>query len=198
MKTVLTASEESDERAEPQSDHAWAAGREHGAKVSAVDVEPGMVTRAAAAAYTADVRLATLPQLPFTEAAFDAAVGNFVLNHATRAVRAAGATRPDHLPALAPEDDFARTRQGFAALLGEAGLADVVCDTLDWDHRTTVEEWWSGPAAGVATIGQVVTSQSPAVVAEIRGRFEALAAEFAGPGGVLHLPHTALLAHGRA
>ncbi|WP_327674049.1 MULTISPECIES: hypothetical protein [unclassified Streptomyces] len=115
-----------------------------------------------------------------------------------RAVRAAGATRPDHLPALAPEDDFPRTRQGFAALLGEAGLTAVVCDTLDWDHRTTVEEWWSGPAAGVATIGQVVTSQSPAVVAEIRGQFEALAAEFAGPGGELNLPHTALLAHGRA
>ncbi|MFJ8950751.1 class I SAM-dependent methyltransferase [Streptomyces sp. NPDC102381] len=205
-----------------------------GAKVSAVDAEPGMVARAAAAAPTADVRLAALPQLPFADAAFDAVVGNFVLNHVGRpraaltelrrvtrpggrmavtiwptpaaagqtllgrAVRAAGATRPDHLPALAPEDDFPRTRQGFAALLGEAGFADVGCDTLDWDHRTTVEEWWSGPAAGVATIGQVVTSQSPAVVAEIRGQFEALAAEFAGPGGELNLPHTALLAHGRA
>lgn len=115
-----------------------------------------------------------------------------------RAVQAAGVTRPAHLPALAPEDDFLRTEQGFAALLGEAGLTDVVCDTLTWDHQTTLEEWWSGPAAGVATIGQIVTSQAPMVIAEIKNHFEALCAEFAGPGGVLVLPHAALMAHGQA
>jgi hypothetical protein len=93
--------------------------------------------------------------------------------------------------------DFPRTEQGLAALLGEAGLTDVVCETLSWDHRTTVEEWWSGPAAGVATIERIVTSQPPVVIGAIKSHFESLCAEFAGPGDVLVLPHAALIARGR-
>jgi SAM-dependent methyltransferase len=202
--------------------------------VTAVDAEPGMVARAALAVPDADVRLAALPRLPFTDDEFDAVVGNFVLNHVGRprqaltelrrvtrpggriavtiwavpaaagqallgrAVRAAGVTRPAHLPTLAPEDDFLRTEQGFAALLKEASLTNVACETLTWDHQTTLEEWWSGPAAGVATIGQIVTSQDPVVIAEIKNHFESLCTEFAGPGGVLVLPHAALMAHGQA
>jgi SAM-dependent methyltransferase len=205
-----------------------------GARVTAVDAEPGMVAFAARAAPAAGVLLAALPGLSFADGEFDAVVGNFVLNHVGRprvalaelrrvtrpggrvavtvwaapaapgqallgrAVEAAGVTRPAHLPALAPEDDFPRTERGLAALLGEAGLADVACETLRWDHRATPEEWWSGPAAGVATIGQVVTGQPPPVVAAIRARFDALSAEFADPGGVLVLPHAALMAAGTA
>ncbi|MER6951342.1 class I SAM-dependent methyltransferase [Nonomuraea sp. NPDC000554] len=177
---------------------------ERGAKVTAVDAEPGMVAFAAQAAPTVDVRLAALPDLPFADDEFDAVVGNFVLNHVGRpraalaelrrltrpggriavtiwavpaaagqallgrAVQAAGVTRPAHLPALSPEDDFPRTEQGFATLLDEVGLVDVSCDTLVWNHRATPEEWWSGPAAGVATIGQIVTGQPSAVISETR------------------------------
>jgi SAM-dependent methyltransferase len=211
-----------------------AAACARGAKVTAVDAEPDMVARAGRAAPEADVRLASLPRLPFPDGEFDAVVGNFVLNHLGRprealrelrrmtrpggriavtiwavppapgqallgrAVQAAGAVPPAHVSALAPEDDFPRTGQGLAALLGEAGLLNATCDTLVWDHRTTREEWWSGPAAGVATIGQIVTSQTPAVVAEIRRHFDLLCAEFTRPDGALALPHAALLAHGRA
>lgn len=207
---------------------------QRGAKVTAVDAEPGMVAQAALAAPEADVRLAALPRLPFADDEFDAVVGNFVLNHVGRprealaelrrvtrpggriavtiwavppasgqallgrAVQAAGVARPAHLPALAREDDFLRTDQGFAALLSEADLTDVVCDALTWEHQTTREEWWGGPAAGVATIGQIVTSQSPVVIAEIKNHFDSLCAEFSGPDGVLILPHAALMAHGRA
>ncbi|MFF1839914.1 class I SAM-dependent methyltransferase [Streptomyces sp. NPDC058231] len=213
---------------------AAAAACERGAKVTAVDAEPGMVAQAALTAPEADVRLAALPHLPFADDEFDAAVGNFVLNHVGRprdalkelrrvtrpggriavtiwavpaasgqallgrAVQAAGVTRPAHLPALAPEEDFPRTEEGFAALLGEAGLTDAVCGTLSWAHRTTAEEWWSGPAAGVAKIGQTVTSQDPTVIAEIKDHFESLCTEFTGPDGVLMLPHAALMAHGQA
>jgi SAM-dependent methyltransferase len=205
-----------------------------GARVTAVDAEPGMVAFAARAAPAAEVRLAALPELPFAKGEFDAVVGNFVLNHVGRpraalaelrrvtrpggriavtvwaapaapgqallgrAVEAAGVTRPAHLPVLAPGDDFPRTERGLAALLGEAGLADVACETLRWDHRATPEEWWSGPAAGVATIGRVVTGQPPPVVAAIRSQFDALSAEFADSGGVLVLPHAALMAAGAA
>lgn len=121
--------------------------------MTAVDAEPGMVARAAPAAPEADMRLAALPRLPFTDAEFDAVVGNFALNH----VQAAGITRPAHLSALAPEDDILCTEQGFAP---------------------TLEERWSGPAAGTATVGQIITSQNPVVIAEIKSRLASLSVEF--------------------
>ncbi|MGW0534896.1 class I SAM-dependent methyltransferase [Streptomyces sp. NPDC003032] len=207
---------------------------ERGAKVTAVDAEPGMLARAARTAPEADVRSAALPHLPFADDEFDAVVANFVLNHVGqprkaltelrrvtrpggrtavtiwaapsapgqavlgRAVQAAGVTRPADLPALDPEEDFPRDEEGLAALLGRAGLRNAGCAALAWDHRTTPEEWWSGPAAGVATIGRIVTSQPPAVIAEIKDRFESLCAEFADADGAIALPHAALLAHGQA
>nr|WP_030666842.1 methyltransferase domain-containing protein [Streptomyces rimosus] len=115
-----------------------------------------------------------------------------------RALQAAGATRPAHLPALAPEDDFPRTEEGFARLLRESGLSGVRCEPLAWEHRVTAEQWWSGPAAGLASAGQILLSQPPEVVTEVRRQYDALCAEFAGPDGLLALPHTALLASGQA
>ncbi|MEW1657346.1 class I SAM-dependent methyltransferase [Streptomyces sp. NPDC093707] len=204
-----------------------------GAEVTAVDAEPDMVRTATAAAPGVTVRLAVLPQLPFADAAFDAVVGNFVLNHVGRpraalaelrrvtrpggrialtiwaappapgqallgrAVQAAGVPRPIDIPALAPEDDFPRTAEGLAELLRTAGgLSAVECAAVSWEHRTTLEEWWRGPAAGVATIGRVVTSQGPATVERVKSHFTPLAAEFTAPDGQLVLPHTALLASG--
>ncbi|MBC3840228.1 class I SAM-dependent methyltransferase [Streptacidiphilus sp. 4-A2] len=58
-----------------------AAALGRGARVTATDAVPGMVAVAAAAAPGALVRQAVLPGLPFPEAAFDAAVGAFVINH---------------------------------------------------------------------------------------------------------------------
>ncbi|MEU6488058.1 methyltransferase domain-containing protein [Streptomyces sp. NPDC046887] len=145
----------------------------------------------------AELRRVTRPggRIAVTVWAVPAAAGQALLG---RAVQAAGVTRPAHLPTLAPEDDFPRTEQGFAALLAGAGLEDVRCSTLRWEHRTTPEEWWSGPAAGVATIGQLITGRSPATIEKIRTRFDALCTEFTGPDGALVLPHAALLACGRA
>ncbi|MGW2917537.1 class I SAM-dependent methyltransferase [Streptomyces angustmyceticus] len=212
---------------------AAAAACARGARVVAVDAEPGMARRAARTVPGAYVQIAALPHLPYADGQFDAVLGNFVLNHVGRprealaelrrvtrpggrialtlwaapaapgqallgrAVRAAGVTRPPSLPALAPEDDFPRTEEGLVALLREAGLADANCRPLSWDHRTTPEEWWSGPAAGVATIGRIVRSQGEAVTERIRRQFVVLAREFTGSDGVLVLPHRALMASGR-
>ncbi|SEG76681.1 Methyltransferase domain-containing protein [Thermomonospora echinospora] len=52
-----------------------------GAKVSAVDADPGMARTAARNVPEADVRVAVLPGLPHEDGAFDAVVGNFVINH---------------------------------------------------------------------------------------------------------------------
>lgn len=116
-----------------------------------------------------------------------------------RAISAAGAVRPSHLPAgLAAEDDFSRDESGFKGLMESAALRDAVCETLAWDHRAGAEEWWSrGPAAGVAFGGAFVQAQTPEVRAEIKRYFDLFGAEFADSGGVLTLPHTALLGHAR-
>jgi SAM-dependent methyltransferase len=54
---------------------------ERAARVTAADPEPSMVELARRNAAAADVRHAMLPDLPFRDDAFDAAVANFVLNH---------------------------------------------------------------------------------------------------------------------
>ncbi len=195
-----------------------------------------MLDRAASAAPGADVRRATLPDLPFADGEFDVVVGNFVLNHVARpaatlaelrrvtrpggrialtiwaappapgkallgrALKASGVTDRHKLdfPSLAPEDDFPRDEPGFAGLLTAAGLMDTTCDLLAWDHLTTAEEWWSGPASGIGTIGQALRTLPPAAVSDVRRHFTSLAAEFTTREGALALPHTALLATGRA
>lgn len=205
-----------------------------GARVVAVDADPGMAEMARRAVPEAEVRVGALPELPIEDGEFDAVVGNFVLNHVGRpvaalrelrrvtrpggrvavtiwpvpaeagqallgrAVAAAGVGRPEGFPPLAAEDDFPRTQEGLAGLLRTAGLAEAACERVSWVHRADPEEWWAGPASGVAFIGQAVVSQGLAKTAEIRQHYDRLRAEFTGPGGMLALPHAALLATGVA
>jgi SAM-dependent methyltransferase len=115
-----------------------------------------------------------------------------------RACAATGSVPPADLPRLDPAEDFARTPEGVAGLLREAGFTAAGCGELAWDHLATVEEWWSGAAGGVATIGLVVTAQDAETVVRIRREYERLSAGFAGPDGRLALPHVALLARGTA
>ena len=115
-----------------------------------------------------------------------------------RAVQAAGVTRPDDLPFLAPEDDFPRTANGLTGLLAAAGLAEPSSQILEWEHRVAAEDWWSGPAAGVSFLGHLIVRQPPDKIAEIKRHFDDLSSEFATPDGMLALPHAALLATGRA
>ncbi|MEU1623109.1 class I SAM-dependent methyltransferase [Streptomyces sp. NPDC005722] len=110
-----------------------------------------------------------------------------------RAVEMAGVTRPSHLPPLATEDDFARDPDGLVGLVTSAGLREAACRTLRWDHRASIEEWWSGPAAGVAFIGQLLLSQTEETRAEVKRHFDTLAQELLGEDGLLVLPHAALL-----
>jgi SAM-dependent methyltransferase len=58
-----------------------AAAASRGARVTAVDAEPGMVELTAKAVPHADVRVAALPVLPFADGDFDAVTANFVLDH---------------------------------------------------------------------------------------------------------------------
>jgi SAM-dependent methyltransferase len=58
-----------------------AAALARGARVTAVDADPGMLELAARRCPQARTVRAVLPELPFEDNEFDAAVGNFVINH---------------------------------------------------------------------------------------------------------------------
>jgi ubiquinone/menaquinone biosynthesis C-methylase UbiE len=65
-----------------------------GAEVFAVDAETGMAETAARnVPVLREIRVAVLPELPFGDAAFDAVVGNFVINHVGDPHRALGELR---------------------------------------------------------------------------------------------------------
>ncbi|MFJ5924429.1 class I SAM-dependent methyltransferase [Kitasatospora sp. NPDC092948] len=114
-----------------------------------------------------------------------------------RAFEAAGATRPADLPppptALAAVTDL----DDFRALLAAAGLNEVSGRRLRWNHRTGAEAWWSGPASGVAFLGELLRHQPPDVRARVRREFDRLAAELRSSDGELDLPHAALLVSAR-
>ncbi|NEB35614.1 class I SAM-dependent methyltransferase [Streptomyces sp. SID14515] len=111
-----------------------------------------------------------------------------------RAAQAARLTRPDWLPALAPEDDFPRTPEGLATLLDAAGLLDAQCSEVAWEHRCDPDTWWAGAEQGIGAIGQVLNSGGAEGVAAARRAYDDLSAEFRTPDGTLALPHVALLA----
>jgi SAM-dependent methyltransferase len=211
-----------------------AAACARGARVSAVDAEPGMAALARRAAPDADVRVAVLPDLPFAAGTFDAVVANFVINHVGRPAQAvaalraatrpggqvavtiwcrpagaghelldraaseAGVQRPAGLPQLAPADDFPHNAEGLTSLLSGAGLNQVTCQQLDWDHFAPPEQWWGGAAAGVGIIGQTIGRQAPETIGRIKTAYDRLVPEYAGPDGQLVLRYHALLAAGRA
>lgn len=114
-----------------------------------------------------------------------------------RACEAGGAVPPPCLPRLDPAQDWPRTPEGLTQLLGGAGFVASEAAELAWEHRAGVEEWWSGAAGGVATIGLVVTSQDPRTVVRIRREYDRLSAEHTVAEGQLALPHIALLGSGR-
>lgn len=113
-----------------------------------------------------------------------------------RAVAESGAPRPDDLPR--PADGVPHTAEGLTSLLIGAGLEEVTCQTLGWDHRADPEEWWGGAAAGVGLIGQIVSRQAPEAINRIKTACDRLVPEYAGPDGRLVLRYHALLAAGRA
>jgi SAM-dependent methyltransferase len=111
-------------------------------------------------------------------------------------VRASGAWTLPHQH-LAPEMDFERTQRGLARLLTEVGLTRVRGATISWEFCIDPDHLWAGPAGGVAGIGRIVSSQTPATRSIMRREYERLISPMIR-GGQLVLPAVALLATGRA
>ncbi|HET9060280.1 MAG TPA: methyltransferase domain-containing protein, partial [Acidimicrobiales bacterium] len=114
------------------------------------------------------------------------------------AFNAAGVTGPEGLPRVPEDRDFARNSRGVTDLLCGSGLRDVDCHTITWSHRTDFENWWSGPAGGIGTLGVLMRGQPAATVAAIRREYQRLACPYIDSDGTLALPTAALLAVGTA
>ncbi|MER5861905.1 class I SAM-dependent methyltransferase [Kitasatospora sp. NPDC002040] len=91
---------------------------------------------------------------------------------------------------------FERTTDGLAGLLEQAGWQQVAARLVSWTYRVDPEDWWAGPAAGVANIGLVVTTQPPEVLAELKHVYDRLAAARLDADGLLALEAVAVLAGG--
>ncbi|HEX7745790.1 MAG TPA: hypothetical protein VF462_11080 [Micromonosporaceae bacterium] len=68
------------------------------------------------------------------------------------------------------------------------------CDVVAWVHCTDPEDWWSGPASGIGTVGLLMEKQPSSVIARIRAQYDRLTAPHRDDGGLLALPTEALLA----
>lgn len=150
-----------------------AAALARGANVSAIDADPQMVETAARDVPGLDVRVATLPELPFADAA--------------------GVPWPDDIPA--PPFATHGEATAFHTLVEAADFAEVVVDELVWGHVVDPEDWWVGPLAGVGSTGVVINRQDPATIDRIKEAYDRLIAGFAIGGGRVRLPARALLAH---
>jgi SAM-dependent methyltransferase len=111
----------------------------------------------------------------------------------TEVVADAGAIIPagTRLPA---EEDFERSEAGLAGLLAGAGLEVVKAWTHEFVHIVDPEVWWSGAAGGVATIGSIVTAQTPAMRRRLRTSFDERSSRYRGDDDLLRLPGAAVLA----
>ena len=111
-------------------------------------------------------------------------------------VEESGAVRPEGV--VLPRDlDFARTEDGLAGLLTEAGLADVAARPVRWTHRGETDELWRSAAAGIGGIGVLVTSQTDEVRARMRTAYDRLVTGLTDPvDGGLGFEAEAVLAVG--
>jgi hypothetical protein len=64
----------------------------------------------------------------------------------------------------------------------------------EFEHVVAAELWWSGPARGVAGIGQTYLAQDTAGRTAMRAAYDRLSARHLGPDGLLHLHGAAVLA----
>ena len=107
-------------------------------------------------------------------------------------IDAAGAVRPPTAK-LAPGQEFPRTPDGLAGLFDASGLVVERAWQHEFVHVVNPDVWWSGPARGVSSMGQLFQAQSPDTLLAMRAAYDRLARSYLGTDGLLHLPGAAVL-----
>ncbi|CAD5138973.1 MULTISPECIES: class I SAM-dependent methyltransferase [unclassified Microbacterium] len=194
--------------------------------VTACEPEPTMRAVAHREHPTLRIVEGGLPTLPFGDGSFDAAVANFVLNHVSSPRTAArelgrvargpvAATIWTRSPSwfwaevveraglppyagerLPAEEDFARTPDGFADVLTDAGLPEVVVTEHTWTWEADPGALWTSVEGGVAGAGAQYALLSTAERRRFRAGFEETVAAHR-VGTVLPLEHRAAVAVSR-
>jgi SAM-dependent methyltransferase len=107
-------------------------------------------------------------------------------------VAEAGAEIPAGADRAVDATGFERTLDGVTNLVARSGLQIERAWTHNFVHVVDPQLWWSGPARGVAWIGQVYRAQSPAAAAAMEAAYHRLSARHRRPDGMLELPATAI------
>lgn len=105
-------------------------------------------------------------------------------------VREAGAAAP--APRRAATE--LASPDALAVLLGREGLQVEDAWLLEFEHMVDPEVWWTGPARGVANIGQTYLAQDADGRAALRAAYVRLSRRHLGTDGLLHLRGAAVLA----
>lgn len=113
-----------------------------------------------------------------------------------RAVELTEGWIPRQMPGLVAADDYPRTEDGLAELFRGSGLTEVSTSVIDWEHRTTADEWWISIGSGIAGSGRAYQAQTPEIRAAFHQNYLRIAAEMSDADGTMHLPYRALLAVG--
>jgi SAM-dependent methyltransferase len=98
------------------------------------------------------------------------------------------------VPARVPAVDSLGTPDGLAALLVGAGLIVRQAWLHEFEHVVDAELWWSGPARGVAGIGQTYLALGPDGRTAMRAAYDRLTPRHLGSDGLLHLRGAVVLA----
>ncbi|MHC9045899.1 class I SAM-dependent methyltransferase [Microbacterium saperdae] len=104
------------------------------------------------------------------------------------------ASSGERLPA---DKDFARTSEGFAAMLADGDWQGARVEELSWTWRAAPSALWASAEGGVASAGMLYRGLGREDRAQFREAFDEVCAEHAVEGLVL-LEHTAAVAVGRA
>ena len=170
-----------------------------------------------------DMLDAGLPDLPFADGAVDVVVANFVLNHVASPRRSAAELRrvsrgavvvttwtlspswfwaevterarvaPFAGAKLTADEDFERTADGFARMLGDAGLERVVVTEHGWTWNADPDLLWYSVEGGVAGAGALYARLDADDRRRFRAAFERVVDERAAHGA-LPLEHRAAVA----
>jgi SAM-dependent methyltransferase len=205
------------------------AARRRGARVLAVDQARAMIDVAGAAGVEA--WRASAERLPFRDAAFDAVVAGFLLNHLARpgagVAELARACRgrvalsvwdgPEANPVLGlfgtvsesvvgadgvppgPDSHTFADDGRFAALLRNAGVADVRVERVRWSITVEPGTWFDAVAAGTPRTGALLAAVSADERVHLRARYvEVALGSYAAGGGLVTLPAVAVVGSGRS